>query len=96
MTKTKMRDTSLEAYKTLDVSKQETLVLGALKTLKCKATNRQVAKYLKMDCSTVAGRMNALVKDRRKIVTPGKKVKDKVTKRRVMQWILHVKKLKLL
>jgi hypothetical protein len=92
--KTKMRDTSLEAYKKLGLSRQQKLVLGALRMLKGKGTNRQVAKYLRMDCSTVAGRMNWLFNNG--IVKEGKKVKDPVTNVTVQQWVFTARQLKLL
>lgn len=92
--KTKMRDTSLAAYNTLDLNAQEQLVLDALLELSGIASNREVARLKGMDCSTVAGRMNSLVK--KKLVFEGYKTKDLVTGRPVIKWAVNNKQLKLL
>ena len=62
--KTKIRDTSLEAYNSIRTKLQpkEKIVLGALIALKGKATNKQIAEYLDWPVNCVTGRMNILVK----------------------------------
>lgn len=82
-----MRTTSLEAYKSIDLPKQERNVLGALITLDSKASNRKIAQYLGMDCSTVSGRMNGLY--HKGYVFEGDKEKCPVTKKNVIQWVLN-------
>lgn len=90
--KTRMRSTSLEAYKSIDLPKQEKNVLGALITLDSKASNRKIAQYLKMDCSTVSGRMNGLY--HKGYVFKGDKEKCPITKKSAIQWVLNTDKLK--
>lgn len=90
--KTRMRSTSLEAYKSIDLPKQERNVLGALVMLDSKASNRKIAQYLGMDCSTVSGRMNGLYQ--KGYVFEGDKEKCPTTKKNVIQWIINTEKLK--
>lgn len=90
--KTRMRSTSLEAYKSIDLPKQERNVLGALITLDSKASNRKIARYLGMDCSTVSGRMNGLY--HKGYVFEGDKEKCPITKKSVIQWVLNTDMLK--
>jgi predicted HTH transcriptional regulator len=92
--KTKMRDTSLEAYRTTNFSEQEKKVLAVLIQLKGRATNKEIAKYANMYPSTVSGRMNTLVKH--KIVKAGEKVIDPETNKKVQQWHFPPLHLKLL
>jgi len=79
-----MQSTSLDAYKSIDLSRQEKIVLGALATLGSRATNRQIAKYTGWETSTVSGRMNDLFKSGKVIIN--RKVKDKETNRTVIEW----------
>jgi predicted transcriptional regulator len=95
--KTKMRDTSLEAYDSIrrDLRPKENLVLGALIALKGKATNKEIADYLGMPINCITGRMNSLVNEL-KVVKPGNKVTDPETQRKAQQWVFTSLQLKLL
>ena len=92
--KSKVRDTSLEAYRSSNFSSQEKKVLAVLIHLKGRATNKAIAKYADMYPSTVSGRMNSLVQ--KKVVLEGKKVFDKETKKTVQEWHFPSIHLKLL
>jgi predicted transcriptional regulator len=88
-----MRDTSLEAYKTVDLQKNETMVLGALIELKGRATNQEIADYLKWQINRVTGRTNHLFK--RGIIREGEKVRAS-SGRLAQQWRFDSLQLKLL
>lgn len=88
-----MRDTSLEAYKTVDLQKNEKMVLGALIALKGRATNQEIADYLQWPINRVTGRTNSLFKKRK--IKEGDKVKA-VTGRTAQQWYFPSLHLKLL
>ncbi|MCA6391585.1 MAG: hypothetical protein IM602_17315 [Cytophagales bacterium] len=94
--KTKMRDTSLEAYNSIrrDLQAKEKLVLGALIALKGRATNKEIAAYLDWQINCVTGRINRLHK--LGIVKDGEKVVDPSTNRKAVQWIFTSLQLKLL
>jgi len=92
--KTKMRSTSLEAYKSIDLQPKEKLVLGALIALKGKATNKEIANYLQWEINRVTGRTNRLFQAG--IIREGEKVIDPQTQRRAQQWAFTSLQLKLL
>ncbi len=94
--KTKMRDTSLEAYNSIRTKLQpkEKIVLGALIALKGKATNKQIAEYLDWPVNCVTGRMHSLVKLKK--VKLGEKVIDPETNCKARQWYFPSLHLKLL
>ena len=94
--KTKMRNTSLEAYNSIrrDLQKKEKLVLGALIALKGRATNKEIAAYLDWEINRVTGRINSL--HEMGVVQAGIKVTDPSTQRKAQQWVFTSLQLKLL
>jgi transcription initiation factor IIE alpha subunit len=94
--KTKMRDTSLDAYNSIrrDLQKKEKLVLGALIALKGRATNREIAAYLQWEINRITGRTFSL--HEKGIINAGKKVVDPETQRPAIQWVFNSLQLKLL
>ena len=88
-----MRDTSLEAYKSVELQKNEKMVLAALISLKGRATNQQIADYLQWPINRVTGRTNSLFKKRK--IREGDKVKAP-TGRTAQQWRFDSLHLKLL
>ena len=94
--KTRMRQTSLEAYKSFkkELQPKEKLVLGALIALKGKATNKEISQYLQWEINRVTGRTNSLFQQG--IIKEGEKVIDPSTNRPAQQWRFDSLQLKLL
>ena len=92
---TNMRDTSLDAYKSIKPKLQakEKMVLGALIALKGNATNQEIADYLGWPINRITGRTFTLREAG--IIREGQKVKSP-TGRMAQRWIFNSLQLKLL
>ena len=94
--KTKIRDTSLDAHRSIrrELQGKEKLVLGALIALKGKATNKDLANYLQWEINRITGRTNSLFEQG--IIKAGEKVVDPQTNRKAVKWVFTSLQLKLL
>lgn len=79
-----VRQTSLKAYKELNIQKREQEVIDALKQLG-PSTNNEIARLLGWFPSSVSGRMNAL-RDKHGIVQEVQKRECNVTGNTAIEW----------
>lgn len=79
-----MRETSLEAFKTVDLQRREKEVLGIIQKLQ-PCYNEQIADYLKRPINTITGRVNGLYN--KGVITDFDKIKN-TRGRSVIRWVM--------